>query len=251
MRKPFVAGNWKMNTTLSTALELAKATAEASASVDGVDVAVCPPSVYLKAVADALAGTSVAVGAQNMHFEAEGAFTGEISASMVKDVGCRYVILGHSERRHVFGETDETIGKKVKAALGAKLDVILCVGELLEERKADKTEAVVARQLETGLKGVSSAQMAQVTIAYEPVWAIGTGETATPDQAQEVHRFIRGVLSNSIGVDVADVTRIQYGGSVKPENAAELLAQPDVDGALVGGAALDAGKFEAIIKAGA
>ena len=251
MRKPFVAGNWKMNTCRADAVALASGVAQASAGIAGVEVAVCPPFVYLAAVAEAIAGSPVQLAAQNMYFEPKGAFTGEISAAMLKDVGCRYAVLGHSERRHVFGETDELIAKKVVSALDGGLDVILCVGELLEERKAEQTNAVVQRQIGSALDGLTAEQMAKVTVAYEPVWAIGTGETATPEQAQEVHEFIRGQLSEAFGPDVAAATRIQYGGSVKPANAADLMSKPDVDGALVGGAALEVEQFVPIIQAGA
>jgi triosephosphate isomerase len=248
VRKSFVAGNWKMHTTAPEALQLARGVSDGLGSVN-CDVAVCPPFVYLDAVAKALKGGRVAVGAQNMHFEAKGAFTGEVSAAMLKEVGCRYVILGHSERRHVFGEKDDFINAKVKAALAGGLDPILCVGETLAERDANTTMAVVERQTREGLKGVTSEQMARVTIAYEPVWAIGTGRNATPAQAQEVHAETRKVLVALYGKAVAESVRIQYGGSVKPENAREILAQPDVDGALVGGAALKADSFLAIVKA--
>lgn len=248
MRKSFVAGNWKMHTTAQEAVQLAKGVSDGIGGVN-CDVAVCPPYVYLDAVAKAVKGGRLGVGAQNMHFEAKGAFTGEISAAMVKDTGCKYVILGHSERRHIFGEKDDFINAKVKAALAAGLDPILCVGETLAERDANTTIAVVERQTREGLKSVTAEQMARVTIAYEPVWAIGTGRNATPAQAQEVHAEIRKVLTALYGKAVAEAVRIQYGGSVKPENAREILAQPDVDGALVGGAALKADSFLAIVKA--
>jgi triosephosphate isomerase len=250
MRKPFVAGNWKMNMDRGGSVELASDVARAVSGLDAVDVAVCPPSVYLHAVAEALAGTRVDLGGQNAYFESKGAYTGEVSMAMLKDVGCRYVILGHSERRHVFGETDGLIAKKVRAALAGGPEVILCVGELIEERRADKTEAVLDRQIRSALKDVSPEDMARVVVAYEPVWAIGTGETASPDQAQDAHRFIRELIQQLFDESVAQALRIQYGGSVKPNNADELLAQPDVDGALVGGASLEADKFAAIVKAG-
>ena len=252
MRKPFVAGNWKMNTDRSSAIELAKAVCTGAVNAVGankITVALCPPFVYLAGVADAVGNTGIGVGAQDVYFEAKGAFTGEISTSMLKDVGCAYAICGHSERRHVLGETDELINKKLIATIEAGMLPILCVGELLEERDAGNTESVVETQLKGGLAGVSVEQMQQVTIAYEPVWAIGTGRTATPDQAQEVHAFIRKVLADMFNGDVAEQTRIQYGGSVKPGNAAELIGQPDVDGALVGGASLKAEDFLGIIQA--
>ena len=248
MRKPFVAGNWKMHTVGAEAVALAAAIAR-KAPKTGVDLAVFPPYVYLQSIAKALEGTTVSVGAQNMHFEPKGAFTGEIGADMLLDAGCRCVILGHSERRHVFGESDDLIARKVTAALSAGLHPILCVGENLEEREADKTMEVNKRQVRAGLEGVSAQDMATVTIAYEPVWAIGTGKTATPAQAQEVHAAIRGILADLFDDDVAQATRIQYGGSVKPENAAEIFAQPDVDGGLIGGASLKADSFLAIAKA--
>jgi len=250
-RKPFIAGNWKMNTSHREAVELAEALAGAIGSVQTVDVAVCPPFVYLSAVAGALAGTGIALGAQNMFYEDNGAFTGEISGQMLKDVGCKYVILGHSERRHVIGESDEIINRKVLKAIGDGLEVIFCVGELLEQRKAGQTMDVVRRQVTIGLEGVSAEAMRHVTVAYEPVWAIGTGLTASPQQAQEVHQGIRALLKERYDGDLAEGVRIQYGGSVKPDNAAELLDQADVDGLLVGGASLKADDFSAIVRAGA
>jgi triosephosphate isomerase len=248
--KLFIAGNWKMNTSAAEGVALAAALAESLGAVDAVDVGAAPPFVYLQAVGEALAGTNIALGAQNMFCEDNGAFTGEISAAMLKDVGVRFVILGHSERRHVIGETDELINRKVLKALADGLDVILAVGELLEQRENEQTVDVVARQVRIGLEGVGAAEMARVTIAYEPVWAIGTGVTATPDQAQEVHAIIRKLLDDLYDGRVADATRIQYGGSVKPDNAADLLALPDVDGALVGGASLKADAFAGIVNAG-
>ncbi len=250
-RKPFIAGNWKMNTSRGEAVELSQALASAIGSVETVDMAVCPPFVHLSAVADALAGTKIAVGAQNMFYEDNGAFTGETSGQMLKDVGCRYVILGHSERRHVIGECDELINRKILKAIGDDLEAIFCVGELLEERKAEQTMDVVRRQLTVGLEGVSREAMGHITVAYEPVWAIGTGLTASPQQAQEVHQSIRALLKERYDGDLAERVRIQYGGSAKPGNAGELLAQADVDGLLVGGASLKADDFAAIVKAGA
>ena len=251
MRKPFVAGNWKMSTNSHTSVELAKRIASGSAEAAGhsVTVAVCPPFVYLQAVTRALAASSIAVGAQDVYFEPDGAFTGEISASMLKDIGCTYCLCGHSERRHVIGETDELVNKKVAAAISGGLLPILCVGERLAERQASQTEKVVARQLEKGLSGLSNEKLSAVTIAYEPVWAIGTGITATPEQAQEVHDFIRKLLDRMYDDQLAEEIRILYGGSVKPSNAAELMGQPDVDGLLVGGASLKADDFLAIIQA--
>ncbi len=239
-----------MNTSLAEGKALAAGLADAVGQVEDVDVAVAPPFVSLSVVGEVLGSSRIGLGAQNMFYEDNGAFTGEISGAMLKDVGCSFVILGHSERRHVIGESDELINSKVLKALADGLDVILAVGELLEERQADQTMDVVSRQVKIGLEGVSASDMARVTIAYEPVWAIGTGVTATPDQAQEVHAEIRALLAGLYGQAVADATRIQYGGSVKPDNAAELLALPDVDGALVGGASLKVDAFVGIITAG-
>jgi triosephosphate isomerase len=251
MRKPFAAGNWKMNTNSRTGVELAKRLAEGASDSAGHDVtvAICPPFVYLQAVAKALNGSNIALGAQDVYFEPDGAFTGEISVSMLKDIGCTYSICGHSERRHVIGETDELINKKVKAAINGGLLPILCVGELIEERQAGQTNDVVIRHVEKGLAGLGEEKIKAVTIAYEPVWAIGTGLTATPDQAQEVHEFIRELLGKMYNEEIADEIRILYGGSVKPSNAADLMRQPDVDGTLVGGASLKADDFLAIIEA--
>ncbi len=248
MRKAFVAGNWKMHTTSDEAVALGQAILRGAPSA-GVDIAVCPPSVYLQAVATALAGSDVALGAQNMYFEERGAFTGEVSPLMLKDVGCTCVILGHSERRHVFGESDDLVGRKVKSALGLSLKPILCVGEKLDEREAGRTREVVERQVRAGLADVAAESVRDLTIAYEPVWAIGTGRNATPDQAQEVHEAIRTLLARLYGDDIAQVMRIQYGGSVKPENAKEIFDRPDIDGGLIGGASLKAGSFLAIVHA--
>ena len=249
-RKLFIAGNWKMNMTAASSVELVKALVAEIGNLDAIDVAVCPPFVYLAGAAGALGGSRIALGAQNMFYENDGAFTGEISGRMLKDVGCKYVILGHSERRHVIGESDELINRKVVKALADGLLPILCVGELLEERKANKTMDVVRRHVEVGLKGISKADAAKVTIAYEPVWAIGTGVTASPDQAQEVHGNIRALLEKMYDKDLAAGLRLQYGGSVKASNAGELLNQPDIDGALVGGASLKVADFVGIIKGG-
>jgi triosephosphate isomerase len=251
MRKPFVAGNWKMNTDASGSVELARSiSSRISEPADTkATVAVFPPFVYLQSVVKAVSATSVGVGAQDVYFEANGAYTGEISTSMLKDVGCTYCLCGHSERRHVIGESDELVNKKLTAAIGGGLLPILCVGELLSEREDSKTNEVVTRQLKNGLSGLSDEKVSAVTVAYEPVWAIGTGLTATPEQAQEVHGFIRKLLSEMFDDELADGVRIQYGGSVKPDNAAELMAQPDIDGLLVGGASLKADSFLAIIQA--
>lgn len=252
MRKPFVAGNWKMNTDSHSAVALAKAIAAESVdalSGNKITIAVCPPSVYLSAVAGALNGSCVGLGAQNVYSEEKGAFTGEVSVSMLKDVGCTYTLIGHSERRHIFGETNEMVNKKVHAAILGGLLPILCVGELLEEREAGKTEDVVKTQIIEGLRGVDAAKMQAVTLAYEPVWAIGTGLTATPEQAQDVHAFIRNILTDLYDASLAEEIRIQYGGSAKASNAAELLGKKDVDGLLVGGASLKAADFMGIIEA--
>jgi len=253
MRKPFVAGNWKMNTDSHSSVDLAKRVASGSSEIagHGVSVAVFPPFVYLQSVAKALSASSVAVGAQDIYFEPKGAFTGEISASMLKDIGCAYTLCGHSERRHVIGETDELVNKKVAAAIGGGLLPILCVGELLAEREASQTEEVVSRQLKVGLAGLSAEKVSAVTVAYEPVWAIGTGRTATLQQAQDVHRFVRELLAELYDSQLADEIRILYGGSVKPGNSADLMSQPDIDGLLVGGASLSADDFVAIIRSAA
>ncbi|MCA9169668.1 MAG: triose-phosphate isomerase, partial [Planctomycetales bacterium] len=214
-----------------------------------VDVAVCPPFVYLDAVREALGSSSVKLGAQNMYFEGNGAFTGETSAEMLNDLKCTYVILGHSERRNVIGETNEEINRKTRVALAQGLIPIVCVGELLEQREAGQTMKVIEEQFTGSLAGVTPEEAKGIVIAYEPVWAIGTGRVATPEQAEEVHAGIRQLLSDQFGADVAAAVRIQYGGSVKPDNAAELMSQPNIDGALVGGAALKADGFAAIIAA--
>ena len=249
MRKPFIAGNWKMNTNRQSAVDLASGLAEQLVDVENVDVAVCPPFAYLQTVANALSASNIALGAQDMYFEPNGAYTGEISCEMLKDVCCTYVIVGHSERRHKIGETDELINKKLSAAISGGLLPILCVGELLEEREAGKTEAVVTRQIKAGLAGLSADKVLAVTVAYEPVWAIGTGVTATAEQAQEVHAMIRQLLADMYDKSVAQEIRIQYGGSAKPANTAELMAGADVDGLLVGGASLKVDDFTAMIKA--
>jgi triosephosphate isomerase len=249
-RRLFIAGNWKMNLDRAGAAALATSLVQQIGNVDAIDLAAAPPLVYISAVGEALRGSRIALAAQNMFYEDNGAFTGEVSGTMLKDVGCSHVILGHSERRHVIGETDEVVNRKVVKALGDGLKVILCVGELLAQREAGKTTDVVTRQTKVGLEGVSAGAMSDVTIAYEPVWAIGTGKTATPRQAQEVHAMIRGLLGGMYGPGVAAATVIQYGGSVKPSNAAELLGQGDIDGALVGGAALKAADFVGIVQAG-
>jgi len=248
MRKPFIAGNWKMNMNSASSVALAAGLAKELENVETVDVAVCPPFVYIQSVSAALSASNIAVGAQDVYFEEKGAFTGEVSCEMIKDTGCTYVLAGHSERRHVIGETDELINRKVIAAIDSGLLPILCVGELLEEREGEKTAEVVANQVKKGLAGLCKERVQAVTIAYEPVWAIGTGLTATPEQAQEVHAMIRGLLAEMYDEEIAQTLRIQYGGSAKPANTAELMAQPDVDGLLVGGASLKVEDFSAMIK---
>jgi len=250
VRTPFLAGNWKMNLDRRAALELVGALREHVGDRRDVDVAVFPPFVYLDEVARALSGSPIRVGGQNCCDEERGAFTGEISAAMLADVGAELVIAGHSERRHVYGEPDALVGRKVRTALGHGLDVILCVGETLEERRDGRTEEVVGRQLRAGLDGVDQDAVGRVTIAYEPVWAIGTGLNATPGQAGEAHGYLRGLLSGLYSESVARAARIQYGGSVKPENVGELMAVPDVDGALVGGASLTPESFIPIVELG-
>ena len=246
-RKPYLAGNWKMNLDRRSALELARALQDGVGSSTDRDVAVFPSFVYLDEVARALAGSPIRVGAQNMCDEDSGAFTGEVSADMLLDVGCTTVVLGHSERRHLYGESNELVNNKVLHALAKGLEVVLCVGETREEREGGTTESVTGSQTTVGLQGVSAADMQRVTLAYEPVWAIGTGLTASPAQAGEVHTYLRGVLGGLFDDQTADAVRIQYGGSVKPDNVSELMAVANVDGALVGGASLKADSFLKII----
>jgi len=249
-RSFFVVGNWKMNTTLQTAQGLAAEVVKGlSHTPAGVQVGICPPFPYLIAVSETIRGSAVVLGGQNAAFEKPGAFTGEIAIEMLVDVGCQWVILGHSERRQFFGDTDHVVNKKVLACLERGLNVIFCIGEMLEDRQAGRTESVLESQLTKGFENVTSTAMDRIVVAYEPVWAIGTGITATPQQAQQTHAFIRKWLSSRFGQSVADGTRIQYGGSVKADNARELLAQPDIDGALVGGASLKADQFLAIVRA--
>ncbi len=252
MRRKFVAGNWKMNTTFQSAQALAREVASAvAASNPAVDVAVCPPAPFLWSVKQILAGSPVLLGGQNAYFEKSGAFTGETSLDMLLDVGCEWVILGHSERRQFFGDTDAIINKKVAAAIAQKLGIMFCVGEVLEDRQANRTEAVLTTQLEGGLAGFTSAQLSKLVIAYEPVWAIGTGVTASPEQAESAHAFIRDWMASRFDAKLAAELRIQYGGSVKPENAKEILSKPNVDGALVGGASLKSDQFMGIVNAAA
>lgn len=239
-----------MNMRADSAASLAKGVSEAVGENPSVEVAVCPPSVYLHLVSDVLAGSAVGLGAQNLYPTADGAFTGEVNAAMLSDCGCRYVILGHSERRALMGETDKQVSEKLAAAMAGNLVPIVCVGETLEDREADKTEEVVETQIRGSLEGLDEARASGVVIAYEPVWAIGTGKTASPEQAEEVHAFIRKLLGELFTTEIAEQMRIQYGGSVKPGNAKELLGQPNIDGALVGGASLKVDDFVGIITAG-
>lgn len=247
MRKKVIAGNWKMNLDLHQSQKLVSEIINGLGKDNRADVIVCPPFTSLSEVSSLLKGTQIKLGAQNMHFEESGAFTGEISANMLKSVGCEYVILGHSERRVIFNEPDELINKKIKTALIKELKPIFCVGELLEQRESGETMNVISTQIEKGLNGITSEQMKNIIIAYEPVWAIGTGKTATPQQAQEVHLFIRELVAKKFSASVAENIIIQYGGSVKPDNSSELLSQKDIDGALVGGACLKADSFLGII----
>jgi triosephosphate isomerase len=251
MRKPFVAGNWKMFTTRSVAERLAADVAAGFHLEQKVDVALCPPFPYLWTVALAIRQSAVSLGAQNLYPETEGPFTGEVSPTMLLDVDCRYVIIGHSERRQHLGESDGLINRKVKAGLAAGLNVILCVGETLDEREKDQTEAVIRRQLAGALVDVPGGSLPKLVLAYEPVWAIGTGRHANPEQAQKVHIYLRDLVRQQFGIASADRLIIQYGGSVKPENAQALMSMPDIDGALVGGASLRADQFLAIVQAAA
>ncbi len=248
MRRKFVAGNWKMNKTAEEGAALARELVKALADGGKADVAVCPPFTALAAVGAELSGSQIALGAQNMHWEKSGAFTGEVSSGMLLAAGCKYVILGHSERRGLFGETDEAVNRKLHAALAAGLAPIVCVGEVLAEREAGKTLEVVSGQVRKSLASLDARDMLKVTLAYEPVWAIGTGRNATPEQAQEVHAAVRGLLAEIFGAATAEAVRIQYGGSVNAANAKAILSMPDVDGALVGGASLKAADFAAIVR---
>ena len=250
-RRILIAGNWKMNKTSAEGVALVKEIAAGLPAGSLPEILVCPPYLTIPAVVAAAKGTAIEVGAENVHWAASGAYTGEVSTAMLLDAGVTHVIVGHSERRQYFGETDETVNQRAKAAVEAGLVAVICVGETLAERDAGKVEEVIVRQMKEGLKGLSAADAANLVIAYEPVWAIGTGRTATPEQAQEVHALIRKTLGELVGVDAAEAVRIQYGGSMKPGNAAELLAQKDIDGGLIGGAALKADSFAAIIAAAA
>ena len=251
MRKKIVAGNWKMNKTASDAESLVRALREELANFREADVVLCPPFTDLATVSRLIQGTHLDLGAQNMHYEKSGAFTGEISADMLRDLYCHYVILGHSERRQYFHEDDALVNRKVKAALASSLRPIVCVGETLEERDAGRVEEVVSTQVKGSLAGLSGKELLDTIVAYEPVWAIGTGRTATSDQAEEVHALIRKTLAEMASEAVAQGVRIQYGGSVKPGNAKELFSMPDIDGGLIGGASLDAHSFAEIVRAAA
>ena len=248
MRKPFIAGNWKLNKTIAEAKALVAELKTAVADVDTVDIMIAPVFTALNPVAEELKGSNILLGAQNCHPETSGAFTGELSAELLKDAGCQAVIIGHSERRQLFGELDEFINRKVKATLAAGLTAVLCIGETLEERENGDMYEVLTTQLQGGLAGLNAEQMQNVVIAYEPVWAIGTGKTASNDEAQEVHSFLRGLLQGTIDQTTALATRIVYGGSVKPDNVDGLMAEADIDGALVGGASLKANDFARIVR---
>ncbi|MCZ6678426.1 MAG: triose-phosphate isomerase [Candidatus Poribacteria bacterium] len=249
MRTPIIAGNWKLNKTISEAVESVAALRTLVADVNEVEIVVAPTFTALFAVAQVLENGNIRLSAQDVFWEDRGAFTGEVSPAMLKDAGCDYVIIGHSERRQYFSETNESVNRKAKAAHAHGLKPIICVGEQLEDREAGRTEAVIRDHVINGIAELSADQILSTVIAYEPVWAIGTGKTATADEAQEVHTFIRSLLAETYSDEVASQVRIQYGGSVKPDNAAELMAQPDVDGALVGGASLEAESFAQIVKA--
>jgi triosephosphate isomerase len=248
-RKPIIAGNWKMNKTVAEARKLALDIRNGTLrESDDVEVLICPPFGSLHAVNEVLKGSAVKLGAQNCYWEASGAFTGEMSPVMIRDLGCEYTIVGHSERRSYFGETDQWVSRKARALLDAGLSPIICVGEVLEDRETGRTNDVVRGQLLGSLEGLKSEDMLRVVLAYEPVWAIGTGKTASPEQAQEVHAFIRNILIDLHGLEVALRVRIQYGGSVKPDNVTALMGQPDIDGALVGGASLEAASFLKLVS---
>jgi triosephosphate isomerase len=248
MRRKIIAGNWKMNKTIAESIRLAEEIKRSVSGIDEVEIVLCPPFTSLGDVRDVITGTNIKLGAQDCYWEKEGAFTGEVSCAMLKAAGCEYCIIGHSERRQFFGETNGTVNKKAKAALKEGLNPIVCVGEKLEERKAGRAFAVVKDHVENSLKGLTREEILKTVIAYEPVWAIGTGVNATKEQAEEVHRYIRGLLQGMFDAGAAGEVRIQYGGSVKPENIKELISQDDIDGALVGGASLKADSFVAIIN---
>ena len=247
-RTPLIAGNWKMYKTALEAGETAATLAQRVADVKTTEVMIAPPFTALEAVYAVVQGTNIALGAQNMHWESEGAYTGEISPSMIKAVGCRYVIIGHSERRQYFGETDQDVNRKIVSTIKAGMFPVMCIGETEDQRESDETFSVLDKQVKIGLEGLFSDDLINLVVAYEPVWAIGTGKTASSDQAQEVHRFLRTRLAEQFDADFAATIRILYGGSVKPANIAELMAMEDIDGALVGGASLDAETFSQIVR---
>lgn len=246
-RRPLIAGNWKMFKTCAEAVEAASWLVDLSSDANQTDIMIAPTFTSLALVSEKIAGSNVGLGAQNLFWESQGAFTGEISAQMLVSAGCRYVIIGHSERRQLFGETDESVNKKINAAIQSELIPVMCIGETESQRDADKTFSVLDKQVQMGLEGFSSGDLGSLVIAYEPVWAIGTGKTATSNQAQEVHRFLRSLIEKKFGKNLAESIRILYGGSVKPGNVAELMSMPDIDGALVGGASLDPEVFSKII----
>ena len=248
MRKTIIAGNWKMYKTIKDGQELAVALKRELYKIDNVDIVICPAYTLLAYLADDLEDSNIVIGAQDIYWQPEGAFTGEVSGPMLKDAGCQYVIVGHSERRQFFGDTNETVNKKIKACLEYGLTPIICVGENLQERESGNTFKVIQNHIQGSLAEISAQDIIKTVIAYEPVWAIGTGKTATADQAQEVHKYIRDLLRKMYGEEAASSIRIQYGGSVKPENITELVSKPDVDGALVGGASLKADSFSAIVS---
>lgn len=250
MRRPIIAGNWKMNKTAGEAVHLVQDLSYLVEDIDDVEMIVCPPFTSLKSIATVIEmdKLNIGLGAQNIYWEESGAFTGEVSPLMLKDLNVDYVIVGHSERRKYFGETDRTVNEKVKAVLNHGMKLIVCVGETLDERENDQTDSVIQRQVPAALEGLAAYDMEKVVIAYEPIWAIGTGKTATPGQANDVIRHIRAIVGSKFDPELAQKIRIQYGGSVKPDNIAELMAEPDIDGALVGGASLDAESFAQIVK---
>jgi len=248
LRRPIIGGNWKMNKTIKEAVNTVEDLKTRLEGVEGVEIVIFPPFTALKMLQGLLEGSNIGLGAQNMYYQEKGAYTGEISPLMLRDVGCEYVILGHSERRQYFGETDELINKKLKTAFSSGFVPILCVGEKLEERRGGRAKEVVETQLKGCLREIGPEEIKRLVIAYEPVWAIGTGETATPSQAAEMHRFIREVLGRLYNEDIASSVRVQYGGSVKPENIEDLMKEEDIDGALVGGASLKADSFAQIVR---
>jgi len=249
-RRTIIAGNWKMNNTAAGSIDLARAVIDGLGDIKGREIIIFPPAVYVAAVARECHGSPVETGIQNMYYRESGAFTGEVSPAMVKDCGCRYILIGHSERRHVFGETDEDVNQKTRAALDNHIDPVICVGELLDERENGLTEKVLRKQITHAFRDIPAAEMEQVIVAYEPVWAIGTGRVATPDIAEDAHRFIRELLEDIYDRSTADTVPILYGGSVKPDNSEGLISMENIDGALVGGASLDSGAFLGIIHSG-